>query len=359
MKLTIKIFTILAAASMIMSCGGDEKANETIQTVITATVDKAELISVSNLSKYSGKIVSNEKTLLSTKLQGRIEKMAVKEGEHVSKGQLLVKISSTELDAQLAEAKALLIEAEAAAVNQSKSWNRVNNLFEKRSSTRHELDNATAARDMAMARVESVNQRIKGIEELLTYTVLRSPFDGFVSAKLVNSGDLASPGLPLLALESFNKVKMEVQVPEFEIGQFKTGQKVEVRLNSNPNLAIQGTVDQVNPSSAYSGAQFKVSVVLDNPSTFVKPGMYGHVIREGNAQKKLVVPEYAIKRSGQLTGLFVLGNNDHAVLRWITLGKKLEQGFEVLSGIEPGEVYITSVDSKLKEGMKLQIKKSL
>jgi len=354
----IKISIVLAAATWLAACGSENKSEVIIEQPIAVVAQQVEGQKLSNDLHYSGQVKSHNQSVLSTKVMGQVSNVLVKAGDHVSKGDLLITIKSKGVNAQLAAAKAMLNEAKAAQVNAAKNYNRIEALKSKGSATQQELDQATSVKDMANARVESARHQVASVEELLSYTSLRSHIDGFVSAKYVNPGDMANPGSPLLALESTQSLKIDISVPEFEVGLFNEGDAVIIQLNAFASQSFNGVVDKVIPSSAFSGAQFQVAVLLENAPKGVKPGMFGRVSRKGVSSEKVIVPKSALIQKGQLTGVFVISDQAEAMLRWLRLGREMAQGYEVLSGLDSGERIVVSTDDRLRDGIKVSFTKS-
>ncbi|WP_420579702.1 efflux RND transporter periplasmic adaptor subunit [Reichenbachiella sp.] len=353
MNSIIKISALLAAVTYLTACGSKDNSAPIEVNQAYVEVQKVNAQNISNELHYSGQVVSHNQSVLSTKIMGQVSSVLVKAGDHVSKGDLLVTIRSNDVNAQLASAKAMLDEVMAAQANADKSFERIFNLKAKGSATQQELDQASSDRDMANARVESARQQVASVEELLSYASLRSHIDGFVSAKYVNPGDMANPGSPLLALESTQKLKIDVNVPEFEVGLFNEGDPVSIQFNAFEDRSFIGVVDRVIPSSAFSGAQFKVSVLIENAPTVIKPGMFGRVTRNGRSSKKVIVPEFSLVRKGQLVGVYVISDQSEAMLRWLRLGRETKEGYEVLSGLDLGEKYVVSSDTHLRDGIKV------
>lgn len=349
----IKISILLAAVTYLVACGSKENNTPIIVSPVNVEVEEVTAQNISNELLYSGQVVSHNQSVLSTKIMGQVSNVLVKAGDHVSKGDLLVTIRSKGVNAQLASSKAMLDEAVAAKVNADKSFIRVSNLKTKESATQNELDQATSAKDMANARVESARHQVASVEELLSYTSLRSHIDGFVSAKYVNPGDMANPGSPLLALESTKQLKIDISVPEFEVGLFNDGDPVSIQFNAFEDQTFNGVVDKVIPSSAFSGAQFKVSVLIEDAPKEIKPGMFGRVSRKGASSEKVIVPESALVRKGQLVGVYVVSDQGEAMLRWLRLGRETKKGFEVLSGLDQEEKFVVSCESQLRDGIKV------
>ena len=286
---------------------------------------------------------------------GQIQKIWVKEGQQVTKGQILININNNELEAKLAAAKAGRAEANAKLVNSEKHYQRINRLFEKGSATQSELDNAVTAYESAKSRMQALTGSVNELKELLSYTQLKSPIDGVVTAKMANEGDMATPGNPMLAIESVSDIKIVAQVPEFELELFEIGDPVLVFIKANREEPFKGWVDQVVPSSQFSGSQYKVNIKMLFTKG-IKPGMFARISLMKGSDEKILVPLQSIYSRGQLSGVYTVNQQGESMLRWVRLGKTYPEGVEILSGLDRGESLIISADQKLEDGAMVEIK---
>jgi RND family efflux transporter MFP subunit len=180
-----------------------------------------------------------------------------------------------------------------------------------------------------------------------------SPINGFVSKKMVNVGDMAKPGHPVLALESLDELKIEVDVPEFEIGKFEINDTVSITVSAVNLSQLKGVVERIIPSSSFSG-QYKIIVSLSGKNSKLKPGMFAKIDLLKESKDKLLVNKSIIIRKGQLTGLYTVNQQSEAMLRWVRLGKEYGEKVEIISGLSAGEELIVSTSSKIADGIKVK-----
>ena len=356
MKSIINIITSLTLIATLFSCGSSKQDTPTEQQAVKVNIVEFGVSDVSDSFEYSGKVISDKETVLSTKLFGHVEKILVEEGEKVSKGDLLIRIKSSDVDAKLAAAAAAKREAAAATSNAKKNLDRISNLLKSGSATQREFDDVNTQFKMAEARVESIDQNIRELNHLLAYANLKSPIDGFVAQKFMNEGDMASPGQPILALESMDILKIDISVPEFEIDLFAQGDEVNLSFSSLDE-PVKGFVSRLIPSTA-SGTQFKVSVIISSNNKVIKPGVIGKVQLFKKSTKKMIIDKKYLHSRGQLQGIYTVSQQGNAMLRWLRLGQAYGDGYEVLSGLDVGEQVITSEIGQLTNGQKVEITKS-
>jgi RND family efflux transporter MFP subunit len=353
-----KITTIFAIAALILtaSCGKDKAAQKDTTPAIAVTVSTPSAEGSTFLSA-SGKIEAVQNANLSTRMMGYVTETYVNVGDKVSKGQLLLRINSADISAQSAQVTASITEAKAAFKNAEKDYNRFKALYAQSSVSQKEMDDITANYEMAKARLEGATQMKNQVNAQLSYSNITAPFSGVVTGKFINKGDMANPGMPLIGLETPGKFQVIAMVPETEITKIKDGTTVNVVVKSINEL-LKGTVTEVSTSAKNTGGQYLVKVVLDKTDAKLLSGMYTSVqfpIEKSSETKHILVPESALIKQGQLTGIYAIGNENVAILRWLRTGKTFGDNVEVLSGLAADEQFIVSAEGKLYNGAKISV----
>jgi RND family efflux transporter MFP subunit len=350
-------FLIIALITLgglsLQSCGSESKAKEEKKAEVSVAVDIAKLTDQAELMSFSGKLEAETHSNLSTRIMGQIAKFNVETGQKVNEGQVLVEIHAKDIQAKKAQVRANKLEAEAAFSNAKKDYDRFTVLFEQKSASQKELDDITMQFNMAKARLEAVNEMGVEVEEMLRYTSIKAPYNGVITKKYMNEGDLASPGMPLVAIEKQNEFKVMARIPETEISKIKKNDPVMVQISALGNEKINGFVAEVNPSSQYTGNQFEAKIVL-NPTNEQKgrlySGMYANVLVKKEGMPSIMIPKNVLIQKGQLTGIYTVSQSGTAMLRWVRLGKTLGDQVEILSGLSDGEKYIISYKGKIWDG---------
>lgn len=345
-----KLYIVLPAIALLAVACGSEKEQVAQKPSVKAEVIELKSTELLKENRFSGKVIADNKLMLSTKILGQVEQMLVKEGEKVNKGQLLAKVKSSDLTAKQTTATSGVKTAKTNMDNTIKNYNRIKNLFDKGSATQKELEDMTTAKQAAITQYNQAKQQLAEINDYLSYANLTSPINGFVAKKMMNVGDMAAPGQPVLALESMDELKVEINVPEFEIYKFEINDSVIIHVDAVNTTNIAGMVERIVPSSTYTG-QYKVVLLFNKTSPQLKPGMFAQVNLLKGKNSKLLVPKSAIITKGQLNGLYTLNQQNEAMLRWVRLGKEYEDKVEVLSGLTEGEQLIVSTTSKLTDGI--------
>ena len=358
MKKYIYIIAFLSASIFITSCGSEEK-KAAIDTApaIKISVNKVAVNSNSQFLSVSGKIQAANSTDLSTRMMGYVKKVHVNVGDKVRKGQLLVSINNTDLEAKKGQVNAGIIQAKAAFKNAEKNYNRFKNLFASNSVTQKEMDDMTANYEMAKAGLESANQMKNEINAQFTYSNITAPFSGVITSKNVENGDMANPGMPLISIETPKVFEVIAMVPETEISEIDKGTDVNVLVKSI-DTTLKGKVTEVSSSAKNTGGQYLVKVALEKTDANILSGMFSTVqfpVERKVKSELVLIPTKAVVKNGQLSGVYTVSESNTAILRWLRLGRTFGNEVEVLSGLNADESYIVSAEGKLFNGAKITI----
>lgn len=207
---------------------------------------------------------------ISSKIAGRVAEIPRGEGTDVKKGELLVKLQYDELSAQRVSAVANFRNAE-------KNYKRISDLYKTGSVSRRDLDNAEAAYKVAKAAMDNVDAAID-------YAVIYSPIDGTVLDAIIERGEMAFPGTPVLTVADLSKPWIYIYVNEKKLGFVKIGQKVNVRIDSYPDRIFEGKVVSISNRAEFTPKTiqtkeervklvFAVKVAIENQDLILKPGM--------------------------------------------------------------------------------------
>lgn len=358
MKKYIYLLSISTAALLMSSCGSkDQKSVADNSPAISVKTNQVEANSNSPFLSVSGKIQASNSADLSTRMMGYINKIHVNVGDKVSKGQLLVSINNSDLQAKSAQVNAGINEATAAFNNAQKDYNRFQNLFADNSASQKEMDDMTANFEMAKARLESANQMKNEINAQFAYSNITAPFSGTVTSKNVEEGNMANPGIPLISIETPGHFEVMAMVPETEISQIIKGTEVDVIVKSI-NKTLKGKVIEVSTSAKNTGGQYLVKIDLDKTDTPILSGMFTTVqfpIERKEKSEMVLIPTEAIITNGQLSGIYTISQTNTAILRWLRLGRTFGNQVEVLSGLNADEAYIVSAEGKLYNGVKVNV----
>lgn len=349
----------ISVGLLILSCGGQEMTRQEPEKVVVVKTSQVKEMSLPTESSYIGTVEPIRRVILSTKVVSWIDEIKVEEGERVVAGAVLVRLRNSALEARLVQARAGVEAAETHLQNAQTNLKRIEVLFADRAATQKELDDSRTAFSAAQAQLEAAKGARSEVEETLEYTNLKATFDGIVTSKLLEAGDLANPGQPILGIEDTRRMKIVAKVPESDVGNLKAGMPVAPYVQSLKVERQDGQgryeIDKIVPSADPKSRQFDVHVVVDNPAGRLKSGMFARIYTGDRTRRTLVVPEAAVLKRGQLRGLFVVDQDGRAWLRWIRIGTTHKDLIEVLSGLNPGEQVVVDDPARLSDGQNIEV----
>ena len=189
---------------------------------------------------------------------------------------------------------------------------------------------------------------------MLAYTRITAPFAGVVTARMADPGTLASPGIPLLQVDSAGPLQLQTTVDESAISFIRRGMKIGISIDAAPSFDPAGTVAEIVPAADPSSHSFLVKIDLP-PSPQLRAGMYATAALTTGSRQAIVVPRSAVVLRGSLSYAYVLDRNGIAQLRYVTLGAQQESMVEVLSGISAGEKLVDDPGDRDLAGKRIQI----
>jgi RND family efflux transporter MFP subunit len=296
-----------------------------------------------------GTVRALQTSQLSAQIVGTVISIRAQEGQHVRKGDVLIVLDDAQQRAALERAAAAvngaqqdIAAAEADYALAHATLGRYENLYQKKSVSPHEMDevqarekSAGARRDQSQAGIAQAHALESQARAGLGYTRIRAPFDGVVTAKNVDVGALASPGLPLLTIEDTHGFRLEASVDEGDIRLVMLGATVPVAVDAL-GAELQGKIVQVVPVADPASRSFVVKLDLP-PEPRLRSGFFGRARFPRGERNAILVPRTAVLDRGQLQGVYVVGSGGDISLRFVTLGKGAGDNVELLSGVTSGE----------------------
>jgi multidrug efflux pump subunit AcrA (membrane-fusion protein) len=350
--------------------------------VMDISVETARMTNQPQMYEAIGTIKAGITSNLASKLLGTIEAVRVREGDRVKKGDTLIIMDQRQVKAGVNKAEAALSEAKnalAAALStrdaaraQEKlslaTYKRYQNLkkqdlistqnFEEReanySRAKADMQKAEAMVEAATARVKQAEAEVATVRVSKKDAMITAPHDGIITNKFVDKGDLASPGTPLLNLETTYGFCVDMILPETYIDYVQPRQKVFVKVPALKTGPLEGNVCTIVPSADPKSHSFivKINLPIDKK---VRSGLFARVeIPMGHA-KKLLISRKAIITRGQLTGLYLVDAENIANFRLIRIGKISGDSVEILSGLKEGDRYVLEPTPTLLGGARIRL----
>jgi RND family efflux transporter MFP subunit len=295
----------------------------------TATAQAQE---IEEILSWPGMVSARSVASIASKVSARILEITVNSGDAVKKGQVLARLDERELQSHLAQARSSLAAMEAEAARAEAERRRMQNLFEREAATRQSLETAQAAARSASARTQEARAGITAAESVLTETVLRAPFDGAIIKRELEPGAMAMPGVPVLLLQSNQRLRVEAAIPERCAPYFSLGAAVQAHIGGQ---AYPAKIEEIAPAADPGSHTVLVKAGLDNPGP-AQPGAFATLAQACGKRSALLIPAQAVTRSGQLQSVQLQGHG----LRHVRTGKAHGGQVEILSGLSAGDVVV-------------------
>ncbi len=296
---------------------------------------ETRLTAVGSLSAVQGVTVAAE-------LPGKVVEIAFEPGNKVSAGTLLARQDTS------AE-QALLPGAEASLTLASTNLERAKNLLIDQAVSQSEVDTAQARYYQALADAENLKATIAKKQ-------VRAPFSGRLGIRQINLGQILKEGDPIVTLQSLDPIFVDFQVPQQQMGALQPGLTLRVSSDGLPNQALEGRISTINPKVEETTRNVRVQGLVGNPKEQLRPGMYVDVdVVLPDRKEVLMIPQTAILYAPYGNSVFVVepvgeGPEAGQVLRqqFVRTGEKRGDFVEVLSGVEAGELVVTTGVFKLR-----------
>ncbi len=356
-------------------------SKEEIPGFIKTRISEARIEKQPLLYEAMGTVRATDSSTLSSKLMAAVKAINIKEGDFVKKGDILILLDNSQVGAQLQQTEeaaaeavrehtAVLAGADSAGASAKlagATYRRYQNLLKDESISRQEFEEAEArnnqadaALSQAEAMVQAASHRIKQAEAALASaksfkkdSVITAPYDALVTAKMVETGDLASPGSPLLGIEGREGYYIELVVPERHVQNAGTGKKVNIIIPAANDLSLEGVISALVTAADSKTRSFLVKIdfkAQDNVHT----GMYARVQIPSEEVRMLLIPSSALVNQGQLTGIYFVDDAKKAHYRIIRTGKSFDKSVEILSGLKPGDLYLPDPPPNMADGMSVE-----
>jgi len=308
---------------------------------IVVGVDTIRIISIDDSNAYTGTFEPNKETKISSEVQGKINSILVDLGHYVSRGQPLIQLDNSLLKLQLQS-----VEVQIEGLEDDV----------KRFTILTQADAVQGVQlEKAMLGLKSAKVQRATLLEQISKTTIRAPFNGVVTAKFNEEGSFAAPGIPLLQITDISNLRFTVNVPENDLNKFQSDRNYSVSADVFPDTELTGRVTMVG-SKANIGNSFPVQLQVANTKNLsIKSGMFGKVnLTSGKGEKGILIRSSAIMESGEKPQVYLV-KDGKAMIHDVTISRNFGNQSVVSSGLQEGDVIITSGFINLSSGMNVSI----
>lgn len=340
-KIFLKSMFVVAAVAMV-SCASKQTAKQSVEEVVTLPRVEAQKVvkrMVSQEATFTGTVEAQVVNNIAPQQALRIKEIRFDVGDHVKKGDLLVKLDNSSL-----------VQAKAQLDNAKKEYERTNELYEFGGASKSEWDSRRLQYEVAQT----------AYNNLVENTTLISPISGVVTARNYDKGDMYS-GQPVLVIAQIKPVKIMINVSEPFFGKVKKGMPVYITLDAYGEEIFKGKIARVYPTIDQTTHTFQVEVQIPNANERVRPGMFARVtLPYGKKKNNVVVPDRAVQKlMGSGDRYVFVYNPADSTVRYskVELGRRLDTEFELYSGVKSGEMVVTKGHMGLTNGAKVELVK--
>ena len=304
----------------------DERPNVEIRKVHRQSVDQ--------LMSYTATVEAFKTNNITTSTPNRIKSILVNVGYKVAKGQKLVVLDDVNID-----------QLKVRLDNTEREYNRALELFNIGGGTKQAVDQMKTELDAARRQYDNMVEN----------TILLSPINGVVTARNYDPGDMTGQQ-PILTIEQLRPVKVLINVSENEFTKVSKGMKVDVYLDVYGDEKFVGEVDLIYPVIDPATRTFTVEVVIANADERVRPGMFARVVMNFGTEERVVVPDRAIvKQTGSGEKFVYIYKDGKVDFSRVEIGQRLGDAYELLSGVENGDEVVISGQSRLADGIEVNV----
>ncbi len=341
-KLPHRIINSLLVSLLILlaGCSSDHPAAKKAEELPPASVTlfTARQSAPVRQVEIMGTVQAADSAEIAARISGTIQELTVSPGSRVKKDDLLVALSAGEISAKLLQAQAQREQVE-------RNLTREQNLLTKNATTPATVK--TLEESMRIAEAAYNEART-----MLSYTKIKAPFDGVITRKMANVGDLATPGKPLVRLDDESRLQIIAAIPETLVLGISIGDTLPVYIPA-AELSLSGEVTEIAPSADPLSRTAPVKITV-NSDKKLRSGQFARVSLPGSRGTALMVPGAAVQSYGQMDKVFVV-RDDKARMQLVRTGLRFKDQVEIVSGINDGDQVVVDGFKELQDGQPVKV----
>ncbi|MDL2282135.1 efflux RND transporter periplasmic adaptor subunit [Parabacteroides sp. OttesenSCG-928-G06] len=328
----------VAAIALLMSCSGEKKQNEqTVEEKVKVKLETVHIQEVDQIGEFTASVQANVTNMIAPQAPNRIGKLHVEVGDRVRAGQLLVTMDATQLQ-----------QTQLQINNLETEFKRIDELYKVGGVSQSAWEGQKMALDLQKTALKNLEENNK----------LVSPISGIVTARNYDNGDMYSGAQAVYVVEQISPVKLVVNVSESYFTQVSKGKEVDIRLDVYGDEVFKGEVNLVYPTIDPTTRTFQVEIKLSNNDQRVRPGMFARATMHFGTQPHVVIPDQAVvKQAGSGDRYVYIYNNGKVSYDKVVLGRRMDNRYEVLSGVKDGDQVVITGQNRLTNGMDVEVVK--
>lgn len=330
-------FTPLLSVALLLSCGGSSSTDSTESEApqkARVRVEEVTLVPVDQITTFTATVEADKVNNIAPAMGGRIREIYVDVGAYVKEGQVLAAMDASTFSQQETQVATL-----------RRDFERYQELYEVGGISRQQLDQAKTQLDVAESAMGNLGEN----------TRLTSPLSGVVTARNYDPGDVAMQ-LPILTIESISPVKVKLNVSERYYSEVSMGMPVEVQADALGDEVFEGKVSLIYPTIDPVSHTFTVEVTVPNGNQKLRPGMFARArMNFGSNDRPLLSDRAVLKQVGSSDRYVFVEENGRAVYTLVELGIRIDDKYEILSGLNAGDRVITQGNTNLIDGSEVEV----
>jgi RND family efflux transporter MFP subunit len=317
--------------------------------------------------RYSGDICAEHEVNVFSKIPDRIEKFYIEEGDFVKKGAPIAKILAITIEQGVRQSEAALVAAKAQEANLKVEFERAIRLYRENAMSQQQYEAIKTQYESIQAQVQQAEAALMSMKSQRDDATITAPISGVIGKRYYETGDMAQPSMPVVKIVEMDKVKVEFDVTEQDLGKLAVGQSASITVKAYPDQKFSGEVQKISPILDPLTRMAEVEVLADNPDGKMKPGMYADVeVITGIIKDVVVIPRFSTIENTSLTKIdgedqvvrnyyaFVVDSNQ-AVQRKLNILYANHRWLAVESGLDIGDRLVVAGQNNLRDGLAVSI----
>jgi len=348
----IKTLLLLSLVAFVISSCNNQTSSEDTELASPVSVENVKLQNIRQYINTTGTANATSETTLSSEMKGNYHVMTnpqtgkpFKLGDKVKEGDIIIRLENEEYEngIQIESVKLQLDISE-------KDYNKQKSLYEKGGVTELELRNSEVSMIQAQYNYKDAQLQLAKMN-------ITSPFSGvIVDLPFFTKGTEVASGTELVSLMGYSKMYMEINLPEKNISEVETGQKALITSYTLSEDTLIGSVTEISPAISTETRTFKAVLQIDNPALKLHPGMFVKAdIITAEKDSVIVIPKDIIMTGNRGKYVFVVGRNNTAEDRWLTIGLQNQESVEVIEGLKANDRLIIDGYETLRDRSKIKV----
>jgi membrane fusion protein (multidrug efflux system) len=336
-----------------------EKLHERPKAIHVSAV-AAEERAMPNTLLLAGSLKANQESELAANASGRVTRTMVERGSYVSRGAAIAQLDTRMAALTATEAENNVETARTQKKLAQEECARYERLFQRGIVTQQEYDRQTTSCKTAETSTAAAETHVELTKQTLSDGTIRAPFPGLVSERYVSVGEYVMPASRVAHIVEIDPLRLELTIPEQNMGAVKQGQAVEFQVSAFPDRTFRGTVHYIGPAVRATTRDLVFEAMVPNKDKLLRPGLFASAHLDAGVQKLPVVPKTALKQDGDVTRAYLVaedasrGGRKHIEERVVQTGPTDGDLVAVIKGIAAGEQVVVQPSADVADGVDVE-----